>query len=318
MKRLMGGYTLIEVMLFLAISSLILFIAILEMSGQTAETEFRTSVDAVNSKIHQWIDQVQNGESSNPSTLANANLNCSTTVKNSKTYPQLLSSGTNVERGANPDCIFMGNAILVTNNDTNSNHIYDIPIVGLRTNPSTGDLSDSIEAANPIAALNDSSVGGFSSIDLSSDYTIPNGTKVLYAVNSLAPNDVTNCTGPGNLNSCSFMAGFFTSLNSNAATTGNGAQTLQTVLYPKFNTSVSDLSSASNIQAVSECIRLQSSTCDPTLNSAPSANLWGLGDWLICLGSVRDDEWAALHVESSTGVGYSTNVNYGRGGTPCQ
>lgn len=242
MRRLVGGYTLIEVMLFLAISLVIFAVSVVVVRGQAGESEFRTSVDAVNQQLQQWIDQVQNGLSSSTSgsSAAETAFKCTTNTSSGVRYPELNSGGGGNQRGANPDCVFLGDAILVNNQTADSNHIFEIPIVGLRVNDQ-GDLSSSIADSHPIAAIPDAN----SNVNLSQTYTIPNGTRVLWAGTSSSCATVTS-------NSCSYLTGFFTSLSSGAGSQAGGAQSLLAVQYP-FYQSGANLSTP----LVSQCLMLQ-------------------------------------------------------------
>jgi type II secretory pathway pseudopilin PulG len=282
MQRAFGGYTLIEVMIFLAISSVILVMGVYSVRGQTAHTEFATSVNEVNVKFQQWIDDVANGYSSN-SSVPGAPNGFTCTIQGNPKHPH-LTNNTSTERGYNSDCIFMGKAILV--NDTKfNNQIFAIPIVGLRTN-GAGDLTSTIVDAGPIGAVDDA--GNFSDVDLSETYTIPNGTRVLSSHTQ------------GCLTNCSYMGGFFTSLNSGTA--GNGAQSLLAAQYPMKSNDQRPF-----YNAVKQCLALRGSQCN-----GPPPNLWPMTTWQICLTSTRNDERALLSIISSDGLGAKTQLKTGK------
>lgn len=304
--RRSGGYTLLEVMIFLAISSLLLAFSIVAVQGQAAKTEFRTSVDNVNGKIQQWIDQVQNGftNSSSGPTSSQAAFNCTSTNIGGVSYPNLQTSGATNQRGANPDCVFLGDAILFNNQNADSNHIFNIPIVGLRlSNSGSGELASSLADASPVPALTTSQIGGnsLSGVDLSETYTIPNGTRVAWA------GDNSTC-GASTTNSCNYLGGFFINLSSGSSQ-GSGAQSLITVRYPFYH---NDNNPSSPV--VAQCLMLQpgssNDNCTPAL-SGP------LNDWRICMVSTRNSDWATLTVGSSNGFGASTSIVYGRGNPVC-
>lgn len=312
MQRLFGGYTLIEVMLFLAISSVMLAIGIIAVQGQTANTEFRTSVDEINQKFQIWIDQVQNGLSNSTSSASNKTFSCTRASVSGVDYPK-LSTSTPVERGANPECIFMGMAI-VTSLSTPQN-LYSVPIVGLRTD-SQGNPSVSIADAHPIAAMAESDPSDVfqhqvdPNVDLVQTYVIPSGTGIY----TPATDDATRFHDCHHDKFCSNMAGLFTGINP----TSNGSQSLLAVQYPFFQT-ITGLPSA----AVANCISLQSSTCDSDQSPGnkfvpPDRNLWPMNNWTLCFQNLRDaNNWAVINFRSSNGHGVFTQITYGKGNPLC-
>jgi hypothetical protein len=141
-----GGYTLIEVMLFLAISLAILVTSIVVVGGQEAHAEFSTSMNEINGKVQQWIDEVANGYSANGSSNSSAigNYTCSLgTVEKQNNTPVLsLSPSGGNARGANPECIFLGKVIQINNQDQYSDSIYAYTMLGRRTSVDTDGFED--------------------------------------------------------------------------------------------------------------------------------------------------------------------------------
>lgn len=292
MRNASGGYTLIEVMLFLAISGIILAISVVVVRGQSAHTEFITSMNDVNTKMQQWIDEVDNGFTNSTSSSSSVSDNYNCTLDGSG-YPKLTAAvGSGNERGANPDCVFLGRAIQVTDSaDTDhNNHIYAYTVLGRRTYINAGQTIgvDSIVNANPVAAI--------AGADLTEDYLVPGGVRVL-SVNS-----------SGGVGTHSHMAGFFTSFNTPTSAQHNGASSLLSMLYP--------LSGNRNPKSddVQNCIKLKS----PCQYTTPVvSNPWPMSNWKVCFGSTRNDEWANLTVISSGGFGAKTELTFHKGGTKC-
>jgi hypothetical protein len=285
-----GGYTILEVMIFLAISSALFAVTVAVFRAQSAQAEFSTSINDVNSKFLQWIDDVSNGftGTSAGSSDTESNFNCSVRGAASGRSPQLKVGGATNARGANSDCIFLGKAILV-NEVSNATHITAIPIVGLRTDAS-GELINSIQDTEPIAAVD--SPGNPSDVDLSDVYTIPSGTRVISAREQ-------GCSAPA---VCSHMAAFFTSLNNSSSS--NGAQNLVAVQYP-FNHKDSLAGDAS----VYQCVMIERGA--ECLNP-PSKNLWPMNRWDLCIASVRGDNRALFCIISNNGFGARTSLVTGK------
>lgn len=99
------GYTIVEVMIFLAISGVMFLIAATFVAGKQGRAEFRQGINDTNSQIQQVINDVSNGFY--PS---NNNFTCS---PNPGPPPSLLISynASPPEQGANQGCVFLGKVI---------------------------------------------------------------------------------------------------------------------------------------------------------------------------------------------------------------
>ncbi len=312
-----GGYTLIEVMLFLAISTIILAISIVAVQGQQQKTAFRTTVDDLNSKFQQWIDQVANGESGNTSDVSAPTYSCTTKIIGGVTYPYLTNAAP-AERGTNQDCIFMGKAILLSNASPEDVRIMAVPIVGLRTDSAGGPVT-SISAAHPIAALPGAVAGNpstqVSEVDLSETYTFPPGTHIA----GVRDNGSSLCNQSpfkvgGVYTDCTLLVGFFTSFNAQSSSQQNGSQSILAVQYP-MQAPVTNYSTWNG-----NCISLSGSECSLASYGFPdpsNSNLiekWPLNNWEVCVNAgVNSDRWAILSVNSSNGIGASTSIKYAAG-----
>lgn len=334
--RQSGGYTLIEVMLFLAISLVILVGAILAVQGQQQKTQFRGDVDALNSKIQQWLDQVQNGLSGNSSDFLTRNLTCKATQNpvtqlpyGPRYFPQISQAvaGSGNERGANPQCVFMGLAIVVSNSSCCNSAIAAIPIVGLRTsgttNPNLNIPAASIADADPIAVVPQTLSGvTLSDVDLSETYTLPPGVQVLSWKDSSSRPSALSPTFTCAKGYCSELAGFFTSFNG-AGNTPQGGQSMIAVQYPFFNPTNAQSESAL-INSTAGCIRMDHGsqcsranlTSTGTYSNLVGPNETALVKWQLCISAYQDVKTARsaiLSINSDNGYGVSTNINYFEG-----
>jgi type II secretory pathway pseudopilin PulG len=299
MKPATGGYTLLEVLLFLAISSVLLALANVVFSGQGAHTEFMSSTNETASKIQQWVDEVKNGFSASTATssIANGNLDC---TLDGSGNPKLTVPVTNGHAtGTNVSCIFLGKAIMVNDKfgagpkDVN-NKIYAYTVLGRRTFDNGGSvvLVDNLLNANPTAAVYDNDGNGVpdSNVNLTEAYTIPHGARVRRV--STAPGGPTANLG-------AFYADPASSTNS-----------LVAVQYP-LSRNIDPVAWTSGAWDIPACINLNlAGTCQKS--SAPS-NLWPMDTWYICLENTRkNDERALISVISQNGVGASLSVKSGK------
>lgn len=123
------GYTIIEVMIVLAVTGALFMAAMLMLSGQQGKAQFNEAIRDLDSKIRDNMNDVSTGNYG-----INTNIACTTSANG-----PVITSFVSDTQGTNEDCVFIGRAFNFT--DTNQARIY--PIVGLRR-PSGG----STEASN--------------------------------------------------------------------------------------------------------------------------------------------------------------------------
>ncbi len=96
-KPSMGGFTIVETLIVLAITGFLLLIAVLTFAGQQSKVEFNQSIRDIQSVIQQTINEVGSGYYPN-----GGNVHCIVSGANL----DITTSPT--ELGTNSDCIFMG------------------------------------------------------------------------------------------------------------------------------------------------------------------------------------------------------------------
>jgi hypothetical protein len=308
MKPAMGGYTLLEVMLFLAISTVLFAISGVVLQGQGARTEFIASMNDVNSKMQQWIDEVNNGYSGSTANSSSAvgNYNCDLDVSDNPqlSFPGGPGPGAGKAIGTNLNCVFLGKAIMVNDEvgagpkDFN-NKIYAYTVLGRRTyTDAQGDVVnvDNLLHANPAAAVFDTGGSPSPDINLTETYTIPNGTRVRH---------VWAAATPGQTNG---LAGFY--INPTSATNAVIA-----VQYP-LNGNIDPTDWNGTAWNIPKCIGLNFPSGGCIRGGTPD-NLWPMDEWDICFESTRDNEAALLRVISSGGSGAVTKMQLGKAGGTC-
>ncbi len=120
------GYTIVESMIFLAVSGLMFVMAASFVSGKQAKSEFRHSMDEINSQVQQIINDVSNGFY--PST---ENFQCTAGA----TGAPSIVGGTNVQ-GSNLGCTFIGKVIQFGVHGTNRSGYNVYSIAGRQYAPS--------------------------------------------------------------------------------------------------------------------------------------------------------------------------------------
>lgn len=164
MKRA-GGFTIIEVLIALAITGVLLAAAVTVLTGQTTSTAFQQSLHDIQSKLTSAIQNVNNGLLPNESQYT-----CTT---NSSNRAQ-LSPGTG-GYGTNQGCIYLGEAVQVSVGSPNLN-FYTI-LGNQYATDSNGNkvASSTLTQAAPTPA---STAGTDSSIVLTDNYTPTGGAKL--------------------------------------------------------------------------------------------------------------------------------------------
>lgn len=97
-KKHQFGYTIVEVMIVLAVSSLMFVLAASFINGKQAKTAFSTGVNEMSSRLQDTIEQVNRGK------YSDILLKC---ISNGSTAVVSVGDGT-TPQGANPPCVFIG------------------------------------------------------------------------------------------------------------------------------------------------------------------------------------------------------------------
>lgn len=117
------GYTIVEVMIFLAVSGGLFVLTSFLVSGQQARTEFTQGVRETESQIQDIINDVSSGYYTNTN-----NFNCTASVPG---RPSITAAAAN-QQGANSGCIFIGRAIQFAVHNTDEGDINIYTVVGRR------------------------------------------------------------------------------------------------------------------------------------------------------------------------------------------
>ncbi len=123
MRFARGGYTIIEVLIVLAVSGAILIAAATVFSGRQGRTQFNQAMQDVNSQIHSFVDDIR------VSVFPEAGeYKCGL---DSSGRPKLTPKAPGDEQGTSADCIFLGKALYI-DTTTTPNKIKAYTVLGAR------------------------------------------------------------------------------------------------------------------------------------------------------------------------------------------
>jgi type II secretory pathway pseudopilin PulG len=140
------GYTIIEVMIFIAVSSLMFVLAVVSIGGRQQQVQFNQAVRDLDSKLQDIINDVSTGYFPKPS-----NLQC--TVVSDTDQPTISVSATDIGIGTSEDCAFIGKVLQFSPEDNvgttvNEARLYVYSLVGRRT--TSGSAPASLAEAKPL------------------------------------------------------------------------------------------------------------------------------------------------------------------------
>ena len=169
MKVTLGGFTIIEVMMVLAISGVLLLSASVTLNGRRQSTEFSQAALDLQSQLQSIANSV-----SSQAIPGIKQFTCAPVLISGVMRPTLTSGS-----ATNQDCIYLGQVVQTAAGSTS---LYSYPVFGLRTvyngSTDTGNAPNSPAEANAAPAIN-SSDAIISS--LKTTYTMMNGLSVVSA-----------------------------------------------------------------------------------------------------------------------------------------
>ena len=318
-RRKIGGFTIVEIIIFLAISGVLFGAAVTFLSGSDAHNRFSQSMRDTQSKIQDYLNDIPTGFA-NGTGGTSGQSHC----KSTGGFIHIDKDPANASPPQNTgDCIFLGKAIQFTDTTDpadsdqlagQESQIYAYSVFGNRTiTYRTEDTRPvvNLSEANPFAAANTGSgANGSGNADLTEEYTITGGAKVKRIVQSSGV--AVDATHPGG---DSHLAGFFLSFNQLVAA-NSGSASLTAYQYPIGGNHVpANLTSSSHYIDIDKCIRLDTNP----LNGV-DCRLFGnatapppMTNWQICFDNSSNNDTAILTISSVSGLNVATKLDF----TPC-
>lgn len=274
MQRTRGGYTIIEVLVVLAVALITFLAALIVFSGKQGKTEFSQAMRDAESRIQSAVNDV--GVSRFPDA---SNFTCVIDASSKRPKMTDVPSGT----GTNKHCIFLGKAIqIVTDGDPNTpDNLYSYTVLGRRAIDDGTTVTD-FDNANPTSIS--TSTPGPGDPDLTEEYTILFGATVVSAKVDASPSETD-------------LVGFYSSLQPTEPT-AQGSQSLTAKGYLGFDTNAAN--PKSQVKSAIEGIM-----------PFPIADI---KTWTICIQSGTSNEFAQLIVNASlagvtTKIKYTTGCS---------
>lgn len=162
------GYTIIEVMIVLVVTSALFISAVLLINGRQQRTQFDQSIREIRSQIQQVINEVSNGFYPDFS-----NFTCTVTASGPPSF-SLASSG----QGTNEGCIFLGKAIQFGVEGTDPQQFRVINIAARQKSSGGGEVANLSQAQPRAIALD----GGTNvNVDISTTQNLLYGLSTVWA-----------------------------------------------------------------------------------------------------------------------------------------
>ncbi len=167
------GYTILEVMIFLAISGFMFVLAAGFVSGKQSRSEFRQGMNDINTQVQQVINDVSNGFYPSNNTFTCKDIGAGSA-------PQ-LSAGSSGTQGSNQGCIFLGKVIQFGVSGSNGLDYNTFTVAGrqYKISSSDGTLVTLLAEAKPTAVCGVTpATCPDASFDLTDRKTLQWGTRV--------------------------------------------------------------------------------------------------------------------------------------------
>lgn len=269
MKRNGAGYTILEVMIFLAVTGVLFALIYPSISSRQDKVKFNQSVNDLKSKIDDVINDVSTGYF--PSQDFTCTINSSGALQ--------LTSGTSNGQGTRSDCIFLGKALRFTNvTDDSQMNIYTV--IGKRKK-GVDDVTKYTDAQPTIVAPDNPS--GASRPDITENYAIKWQYQIPRVVILKNPSLATD----QDIGSLEMLTPLSTSNNL-------GSDTKRVDIIPVDNSLLSQTSNSDAVHVIN--------------SNSPWDNVNPQNGILICIVDRGKNQWAAIQIGGKAGVAKTRTI----------
>lgn len=220
------GYTIVEVLIFMAVSGLMFVMAIVFVSGKQSSVEFRQGLFDVNAEIRSVVNDIADGRFDGLSFGGNTRCRANTAGG-----PPVIDTAGTAEQGANggPEgCIFLGKVMQFNVSDYGSdsrNYFSTFTVAGRQVDASGLAVTD-FSAASPTAIH--SYPGGRSTKNLTNSSQLQSGlesTGMFYCSGTL-------CATRQSIGAIGFFGSFNPALGTSSTSAQSGGQSVTTAFLP--------------------------------------------------------------------------------------
>lgn len=163
--RTASGYTIVEVMIFLAVSGMLFVLAMLTINGQQARANFTQGTRDFQAAVDDVINDIRNGFFPDPGT----NYTCTVSGDNAPTFSGAMSPGDTGDKGTHDKCTFIGKVMQFTLDESK---VTVHTVVGRRIGAKSGGDPQDFHDARPVIP-NEVSAPSFTE-----EFNIPGGLVV--------------------------------------------------------------------------------------------------------------------------------------------
>lgn len=205
------GYTIVEVLIVLAVSGMMFVIAANFINGKQQKTAFTQGVNEMASRIQDTIEQVTDGK------YSDIPFNCSAAT------PVQITSNSAATQGTNPPCVFVGKFLQFEDNNVPTSY----EVFSLAADRSKTSLGPDVA---PVRSDD-------GAVDLTTQQTIPQNL-------SLSSTKINIADASGTTHGLNYGFGFTQSQGTAGAVNGtyaSGAQTVNLVYSPDLNAPTSEI-----------------------------------------------------------------------------
>ena len=276
------GYTIVEVLIFMAVSGMMFVMAAIFINGKQANVQFRQSLLDVNSQIRTVINEVSNGEY-DP-------LNGSCTATAGGTYPTIstVSTANQGTNGGANGCIFLGKVMQF--NVGNDATKYDVYTIASRQMDAGGNPVNSFASAWPIPVTTPP-------MDLTVRKTTQNGLTITH---QYLCNDPT-CTSHTSVGAFGIFGSFNSSLGVASGAQQSGSQSITVAAIPSTNFGESEANMGGVTAPTVDSIKLNAFRISATTDTLGSGKFI-----LLCL--TDGNKVGSITVGGSNGQQFTTEV----------
>lgn len=260
-----SGYTVVEVMMFLAISGVLFMIAGTYINGQQQAAQFSQGLRDFESKIQDTVNGVATGNYPDAGTFV-----C--TVNESSGNLDFAAGG--AKQGTNKECVFIGKVIQLAPQETGPDGLNIFTVAGRRLD-SYGDEIQRLDESIPTPVAIAASIANTSGIDLTGRENLKWGLKATRIISAGSRQDVA---------AIGFISDFGRYSSFGTSNLVSGAQSVSPVLpLGALNKSLDDM--VSTIRSLKETDRTR-----------------GREGLIVCFRSANDDRKGAVTINAQGGT----------------